>query len=257
MTLNEQLIFLIDKKIDILGMGMLFGLLGIVVYFITPTKYDAVGSLFIARSVEDNEPLESLVQDPSIENTNDTTVPEQNTNAPSSEGVFTYEGYYAQQNAVTYTTSLVGIIESDVLRGALLRDLGYPVTGKNLRNLGRIIHTKRQAPQLIEISIEASSANIAQENWLRMTDLLINISNSLNLQSDPNLKIIKVTSKPVVSESFKSMPLNFVLGFGFGILISSLALAFQEYMGTSNDISLRTNRKSTRAASKKNQNASN
>ena len=54
-------------------------------------------------------------------------------------------------------------------------------------------------------------------------------ANRVSVQSDPSLKIYKVSENPVVRSEFKSLPLFSVAGMGLGLACLVAVTVFTEY----------------------------
>ncbi len=190
----QEFIEIIKKyKQNIVLAGLLGGLLGGISFFVLPPRYNAVGSLFVTRSVE------------SIGSADD-------------GNVFLYEGFYASQNSQAYTTSLIGILQSRDLHSLVLKDLNLEITNKNLSTIKRSIRVSKQAPQVIRLQTKGNTPVSAEGLWNSLTGHLEDFNEKVGREGDPNLSIIRVAENPIISESYRNIYLNFAIGAGIGVL---------------------------------------
>ncbi len=208
MTLKEQILFLIDNKLKIFIGSFLFGILGLVLYFLIPVTYTASGFLYISRSV--------------------------NTTASPSPQDFTYEGYYARQNAVSYVPTVVGFIESDSTSRAVLEELQLPVNTSSLRKFGNNLSVKKPVPQLVEVAYKSLSQEQAVQVWKTLTKNVISKHYDLNADIDSSISIKYLAEEPIVKESFRNPILNFFVGVSIGIILVTFSLAFKAYLFRTN-----------------------
>ena len=173
--------------------GILIG--GVLGYF--SEKYSAVGSFYVGRKIDSN-----LAR------------------------FFTYEGYYGQQTALSYTKTAIGLIKSPDVKKQTLEKLNIEVTDTTLREFGSLINTKKAGPQLITVTVRGSTEEKAGKMWILLADSFLETAESLNLQTDPNLTIIKVSPLPIIKYSclpLISLPIAGGLMFlTIGLLLTSL-----------------------------------
>jgi capsular polysaccharide biosynthesis protein len=188
-----------DNKIIILVVAFI----GVIVgtgYFFIPKKYVGTGSFYITRKVE----------------------------GPS-ESFYKYDGYYSQQAALAYTTTVSALLESDDLRNKTLQKLNIPTTEENLRKYGNLIKIKKVGPQLVTLTVKDTDENKTELLWNTLANTLLEENQKINQQGDVNLNISKVSDKVVVKKEFDSLPLDIVVGT---ILFSAVAISyfiFKEY----------------------------
>jgi capsular polysaccharide biosynthesis protein len=200
MEIKEILKFFWENIKLIALSGLFAGILGAVAYFFLPINYQAEGSLFIKRVIY-----------------------------PYSETHFTYEGYYGQQAAVSYTDSVIGLIESVDIRARALTKLGENVNDKNLRKLSRKVKVSKNGPQVITIKIKEASSDKAQETWQAVSDVTIETIGELKSGGDPYINLSKVSQEPVIKEGYRNLPLFTLLGIFIGVSLASFALAAINY----------------------------
>jgi capsular polysaccharide biosynthesis protein len=197
----KKIIEFFVKNIKFIGISTIFaGIVGVGAYFLIPKKHIATGSLFIRRSIY-----------------------------PYSENHFTYEGYYGQQAAMFYANSIIGLIESDDVRAQALKKLDVPVNETTLRKYDRKIKTVKSGPQLVELVIKENSMEEAEKLWAAIADSSIETMNGISLKNDPFVGILKVSEKPILIQTYRSIPICFAVGAGLGFVISTTFFAVSSY----------------------------
>jgi capsular polysaccharide biosynthesis protein len=199
MTLKDIIKFLQKEKAPILITGLVFAVVGVLAYFVVPQKYEATGTLFVARKIDEGPDF------------------------------FTYEGYYASQSAQSYTPTVIGLLKSDAVKGEVLKDLSVMIDARALRELGRVIDAKKQAPQLIQVTVKNMGSVSPEVVWNSLVENTVTTSQALSSKSDPSLVVIRVNEEPIVRESFSSLYLNAAVGFLLGVIGAGLFLSAKEY----------------------------
>ena len=192
MEVKDIVTFLKKNYLHILLTGLILSSACAVLYYAIPATYDATGSFFIKRGVDSN----------------------------STGDYFTYEGYYSQQTALSYTNTLTGIFESEDIKSKALMDLGTEVNEWSIRKLGRNMRIKKSGPQLITLTVKGNTPQSARSTWLAITKATITTANFLNTNGDSKLTISQLNENPVVKMSFRNLYVNILVGFGMGILLS-------------------------------------
>lgn len=213
MSLQDFIEFTKKYKYGILSVGVLFALFGAILYFLIPNNYVASGSLFVTRSIDmpnsEDVGVQALAQKEDFAD-------------------FKYEGYYAQQNAVSYTATLLGLIESDEVKKDVLDELGVSVNNNSLRRFGRAVSAKKKAPQLIQVKVKAGTPEDAVNRWKVLIANVTSLSQKLNDKGDPSVVVMSVSDEPVVKESFNNLYVNISVGFLFGVLIGYFVFAIYD-----------------------------
>ncbi|NMB70247.1 hypothetical protein GYA27_03550 [candidate division WWE3 bacterium] len=200
MEFHQLIKILIKNKKSLIFTPLAGILLGSLVYFL-PNGYTASGSIYVGRITDRNSHF------------------------------FTYEGYYGQQTALSYTNSVLAFIQStDLLRDTLV-ELGIPTTDYQIWKLKQSISVKKSGPQtpVINLSVKAKSGADAEKLWNLIFNNTDMYANRVSVQSDPSLKIYKVSENPVVRSEFKSLPLFIVAGMGLGLACLVAVTVFTEY----------------------------
>ncbi len=201
MEAQEFVNFLKNNLKTIIFAGIIFGMCGLIVFYSTPTKFVAVGTLFVKRSV----------------------------NSAANE-FFTYEGYYGQQAAVSYTSSVVALIQSEDIRSQALNKMGANINEPTLRELNRKLSTKKTGPQVIEVIVKDKNRDSALLIWQSITNALIETNTQLNTTGDYQLSIQLVQPTPVIREVYRHQLMYFATFALLGIGMTTLVLGFKQYL---------------------------
>jgi capsular polysaccharide biosynthesis protein len=200
----KNIIKTIKKHKSYLIVSSTVGLIIAIGYLLLPVKYYAVGSIFIGRSID------------------------------VSFRYFTYEGYYGQQTAVSYTNTVASLLESPDVAKQTLQLLNQPVNQDTLKKLKRDLTIKKASPQsqIITITVKSNTSNKAKETWNALTSAISNTTTTVNNKSDPYMQIVKVSPEPLIKEEFKSpfvfIPAGLLLGYTIGIFLICLKEYFTE-----------------------------
>lgn len=199
MELREIIKLLTKNKAEILLITLMGLIAGTVIYML-PAKYVSSGAFYIKRSTDTNSTF------------------------------FTYEGYYAQQTALSYANTVAALLESIDLRSKSMAELGISVDEFSLRKYQKLISVKKVGPQLISLSVKGKTYDEARNFWEALSNSLIQTTSEINSNGDPNLSISKINSEPVVKQEYKSLWLNLSVGFGLGLVSGLLFISLKEYL---------------------------
>ncbi len=169
------------------------------IYYALPKNFTGIGSFYVTRRSEN-----STLQ------------------------YFNYEGYYSQQAALSYTNTIVALLESYDIRNKSMQKLGIPTTEESLRKYGKLIKVKKVGPQIITLTIKESTKETAQKLWNTVANTLIEESKKMNAEGDTNLSIAKISENIVIKKSYDSVALDLLLGALGGLLASSFVVIFKE-----------------------------
>jgi len=181
------------------ALSILVGLVGAGVTTILPNQYTAKGLLVITRR----------------------------TDVPAKE-VFTYEGYYAQQNATSYTATFLAILQSP-------SNLISADSTSDPKELLRLIKAKREGSQVIILSAQGQTPQDAQRLWKKVSDSAIQAHIELTASADPLLKITKTPNSPVILRTYPERLSIFGAGFAFSFIIMLSAMASVRYLKEDHD----------------------
>jgi capsular polysaccharide biosynthesis protein len=198
MEIKDMYKKLIKHRVD-LGFSLIIGiLLGVILYFL-PSKYVASGSFFVERKIS------------------------------TESGVFTYEGYYGQQTAITYANSILSLMESVDIKKIVLETNKIPLTPKNMNMLDRIITVKKVGPQVISLSVKAWTYEEAKRLWNSVSNITVASAYEINKNGDENLSISPLTPQPLVNLPYKSSYLYATVGALISFTLVSFFICLKEY----------------------------
>ena len=180
--------------------GLLFASVGTGGYFFWPKTYTATGSFFVSRDVE-----------------------------KTSNEYFTFEGFYSQQSALSFTDTVIGLLESVDVRKESLLLLNITPDEAALRKLNRTIKIKKAAPQLITLKVAGKTKTEAREVWTALSEIALKTVTDLRENGDRSLHLTLLQKVPVVQEAYRNILLNFSTGFLFGILTAAISIFAKDY----------------------------
>lgn len=189
---KTKIIFLVSLLFTVFGVGMYYGI---------PPKQTATGSFFIKRTVEE----------------------------PSPE-FFSYEGYYAQQAALSYSNTLSALFESVDIRSKALKSLDIPVNDKTLRKYGRQIKVKNVGPQVVTLTIKGDNTAQVVNFWAALSNSVLETTKALNQEGDKSITVTPLISEPIVQMTFSNVYANAIAGALFGFLVAVVSLSFASYL---------------------------
>lgn len=169
--------------------------------FYLPAKFISTGSLYITRSVENTDKY------------------------------FTYEGYYSQQTAVAYTNTALALLESIDVKTQALEKAGLEPNSYNLRKYSKLVDVKKNGPQLITLTVKDNSFEKSQNLWNSIADSFIKYSEEANVNTDPNLKVLKISPNPVVKPQYKSFYFYTFCGLAGGLTFGLILAGINSYFG--------------------------
>ncbi len=171
---------------------------GCILNFVPPT-YTSSGSLYIKRSI--NQETE----------------------------YFTYEGYYGQQTALSYTNSVVALLESPDVKREVLKLMNLSTDERNIRKLSKMIRAKKIGPQVILVTVKSKNYDTSKEVWDKTVNSLVEVASKVNRNGDKNLGISLVSEQPIVKESFRSLYLFGTAGSLMFFTFSLFYISLKEY----------------------------
>lgn len=183
----------------IIGVSLAVGLAGAGISLILPNQYTAKGLLVVTRKAD----------------------------LPSA-GFFSYEGNYAQQNSGTYTGTFLAILQSP----ANLTSAGTEIS---LKDLTRLVKTKREGSQGISLTVKGDSPEQAKNLWGKIADSTIKTHEELKPTADPLISVIKTPSSPVVLKTYPQWQTVFGAGFAFSVIILSSLIIIARYLKEDRD----------------------
>ncbi len=200
MELKEILKKLNKAKNEIIILTLCGGILGIAASFI-PGKYRAEGYYFIGRVAD----------------------------KPSNE-FFTYEGYYAQQTAQSYTNTAIAVLESENIKSAVLEDLKLPVTDTNIRKLSRTYKVYKKGPQVVSLVVADYNNGKTLRIYSSISERFLEAGEKITNESDENIKVLPLSEEPVVKREQRPLPNYLAGGLLIALAFALLKFSFKEYI---------------------------
>lgn len=147
--------------------------------------------------------------------------------APSKE-VFTYEGYYAEQNAGTYTTTFLAILQSP-------NNLASADNTIDAKKLARLVKAKREGTQAIVLAVKGQTPQDAVNLWNKVADSAIQTHTKLQASADPLLEVSKTPNSPVTLKTYPAWSTIFGISFTFSLVIMVSILIIARYLKEEHD----------------------
>jgi len=179
--------------------GLAFGALGVAAFYFYPQTHVATGSFFVSRAAQSGSP-----------------------------DYFTYEGFYSQQSALSFTETVIGLMESVDIRKAALATLGSSPTEESLRRVAKITRVKKAAPQLITLQVKEKSPVAAGSTWLALSSATLAAVDKIKASGDLALQVSLLQETPVIAKTYRNVFVNFFGGFGAGTLLFALGVSIRK-----------------------------
>ncbi|MCA9390125.1 hypothetical protein KC571_01870 [candidate division WWE3 bacterium] len=147
-------------------------------------------------------------------------------------GDYTYDGFYVQQAAESYTDTVVGLFESPAILSSALEKAGESAEASDVKAFGRKITVTKAAPRLIDIEVKDVSRD---ESTLLVKSLVEAVQSrvvGLNDQQNSGLdmQIDVVNPDPLVNLIQPLLWLNTLIGFLIGLFISTSIVVLKDYL---------------------------
>jgi hypothetical protein len=182
--------------------GTVGAVAGLLVFRFFPQKYIATGALLVSRRAQ----------------------------TPAA-GVFSYEGYYAQQTARGYAETLIGMLESTDARRKALESLGITPNEADLRQAKRSVRVKKSAPQVVILEVRKYDPNKADDYWKALVSEVMDISGNFNARfGDPLISVNTVEGSPTVYPAYKNVFIDVLVGAGLGLVFGLFVIHAKEYL---------------------------
>lgn len=188
----------LSKNRFFLIMPAIFGFALSLIFYYLPAKYVSSGSFYVGRKID------------------------------KSDEFFSYEGYYAQQTAVTYTNSVMSLAESIDIKKSALDEMNLPYDNKNIRILEKALKIKKLGPQMITISTKHSDREVSDSMFRSISKSLIKASKDVNKNGDNSLFIHPVSAEPLIKETYKSLYVYSIAGILSGLVVGLFYLCLRE-----------------------------
>ncbi len=188
----------------LLAVLILSGIVGYGISLKWPVYYRAQGLLFVNRTVE----------------------------AKLGERTYyTYEGFYRQQTAERFTDTVVGLLNTETLLSEAGKDLGLNVDSAGLRKLTRAAKVTKEAPQLVKVAVNQSTAQKAQELWQALArEGIARVAELGSDEGESRLLLSQVTPDPLIIAVSPNTLLDTLVALGVGLIFGIFAISLREYL---------------------------
>jgi uncharacterized protein involved in exopolysaccharide biosynthesis len=133
----------------------------------------------------------------------------------SSTQYYTYDGFYAQQTAAAYTDNAIKLLTNDEIVTKAAQRAGLPTNEGSVAGLKSSIVAKKDAPQLIQLSVLLAKHDQAAAFSIGLAESLKARTNELNQEGDKRLAVDPVNTTPFV---VLERPILFLYGLAGGVL---------------------------------------
>lgn len=147
-------------------------------------------------------------------------------------GDFTFDGFYAQQAAESYTDTVVGLFESPAIYVRALQIADRDSEASAVEQVKQQTRIQKVAPRLIDLEVRSYEREEARILAQSLFKAVSNRLDELTLEDSANLnmKINAVNDEPLISLAQPRVILNTVVGVLVGIFIATTALLLKEYL---------------------------
>lgn len=154
-------------------------------------------------------------------------VPEQPTG-----GDFTFDGFYAQQAAESYTDTVIGLFESHAIYVRALQITGEEPDFSAVKRMERQTNIQKVAPRLINLEIrsyeEDEARTLAKSLFMAVSGRLDELTSTDN--ADLNMRISAVSEDPLMSLSQPRVALYTIIGVLAGAFAATTLFLLKEYL---------------------------
>jgi capsular polysaccharide biosynthesis protein len=147
--------------------------------------------------------------------------------APSGE--YSYDGYYAQQIAESYTDTLVGLLENPDILSQALTSLGIDAS-RDLASYANSITVEKVAPQLVTLKV---ALNNREESSRLATSVAENVRSQVskfNNQRGEGVEVGLVETDPLQGEEQIPATIAGIAGLLLGVVMGIGFLFFRVYL---------------------------
>jgi len=199
MELKDFIKNILKNKL-LLIVSILLGVMMGVIYLALPPKYIATGSFMVIRKANTQR-----------------------------SGFFTYEGYYNQQTALSFTETVTALMESEDVLSKTLGKMAIDVNKNSLRKIQKKIKVKNPGPQLVTLQVKEKSNDLTLKTWEAISEVTTQTAQEANIEGDPSLGIAKVSAQPVIKKQHKPA-LPIILGGAIlGLTVYIFFVSVKEY----------------------------
>lgn len=142
---------------------------------------------------------------------------------------YTYDGFYAQQTAAAYTDNAIKLLTNDEIVTKAAKRAGLPTDEGSVGSLKSAIVAKKDASQLIQLSVILPKHDDAASFSVGLAESLKARTNELNQEGDKRLAVDPVNTVPYVVLERPAPLLYGLAGGALGLLLSVVLAAGWQY----------------------------
>lgn len=142
---------------------------------------------------------------------------------------YTYDGFYAQQTAAAYTDNALKLLTNDEIVRKAAKRANLRADEKSVASLKGTILAKKEASQLIQLSVVLPRRDDAAAFSVGLAEALKDRTNQLNQEGDKRLAVDTVNTEPYVIMERPSPTLFGAAGALLGLLITIMLAAGWHY----------------------------
>jgi hypothetical protein len=143
---------------------------------------------------------------------------------------YTYDGFYAQQTAAAYTDNALKLLTNDEIVTKAAKRANLPSDERSIAGLKGSILAKKEASQLIQLSIVLPKQKDAAAFSVGLAEALKDRTNQLNQEGDKRLAVDTVNTEPYVIMERPSPTLFGAAGALLGLLAATVLAAAWHYV---------------------------
>jgi capsular polysaccharide biosynthesis protein len=142
---------------------------------------------------------------------------------------YTYDGYYAQQTAAAFTDNALKLLTNDAIVMRAAQSAGLSTSEANVAMLKSAITVKKDASQLLQLSVVLPSRQDAAAFSSGLASALRDRTNELNQEGDKKLAVDAVNGTPYVVLVRPWVLLYAIVGAVLGLLLAAASAGMWAY----------------------------
>jgi capsular polysaccharide biosynthesis protein len=149
----------------------------------------------------------------------------------SNDNYFTYEGYYAQQVAVSFTDTALELLTNDEIIKRAAENAGLTHDVNSINQIKGAIVTKKDAPQLIKVDVTMTNRDEASRLAEGLAQAVSSRTSEIhNAGGDAKLTVAQINERPFVVLERPLLWLYAIVGALLGLIGALLAATLWEYL---------------------------